>query len=229
MRLRSIFALLLTGAVAGAGCAPSERQVEQAVERELPRLVGPAESYDVDIQGLRGTRGADRVDATGRRVRPEGSPTLDRVDVTLNNVTYNAGRGQLERIESAEMTARVRAADLAAFLDAQRNLRDVTVSLSAPDRATVQARPEITGLEIPQGATIAASGRLLAQGAQVRYAVDEARAAGVALPAAVPRRLTEAINPLVDLSGMPVVLQITETRVEGDTVILRATGRYPRQ
>lgn len=228
MGSRQILIFLLGNILIATGCTPGERQVEQAIQRELPRLVGPAASYDVDIQGLQGTRGAERVNATGRRVRPDGSPVLDHAAVELNGVTYNAERGQLERVESAELIARVQAADLAAFLEAQRTLRDVAVDLEPPDRAGVQARPEIAGLEIPPGVRIDVAGRLLGEGARVRYDIDRVRAAGVTLPGGVVARLSDAINPVVDLSRIPVILRVVELRVEGESMVIRATGRYPQ-
>ncbi|NLB95538.1 MAG: LmeA family phospholipid-binding protein [Armatimonadetes bacterium] len=228
MGFRQILIFFLASVVVATGCTPGERQVEQAIQRELPRLVGPAASYHVDIQGLQGARSAERVTATGRRVRPEGSPVLDHVAVELNGVTYDTERGQLERVENAEVIARVQAADLATFLEAQRTLRDVTVDLEPPARVRVRARPEIPGLEIPPGVLIDAEGRLVGEGARVRYDIDRVHAAGATLPGGVVVRLSNAINPVVDLSRIPVILRVVELRVEGESMVIRATGRYPQ-
>lgn len=223
---RAALAALL--AVIGAGCSPGERQVEQAIERELPRLVGPAQSYAVDVEGLQGTRGAERVTVTGRRVQPEGAPVLDQVVVILRGVRYNAARRELEAVESANLFARLLATDLSAYLDTRPGLSAVAVRLEPPDAAGVRARPELGQIAVPAGATVETSGRLVARGPRVAYEVAEVRAAGVPLPAVAARRLSEAINPVVDLSALPLALQVTEVRMEGAAILLRAVGRYQR-
>ena len=208
-----------------AGCNPVEGLVERGIEAELPEAIGPADRYDVDVTGLQTSTGeADHVTVLGERVRPEGAPVLDRLDLDLRGVRYDRDAKRIDRVESARATARVLPADLAPFLDAHRNVRGPAVTLRPPDGATLRFRPEIGGLAVPEGVAVEMTGRLVAEDGRVRFDVAEVRAAGLNLGGAVARRLSEAINPVVDLTDTDVSLRVTGVRVEAGAVIVEATG-----
>ncbi len=216
---RSLLFLLLW-----IGCS-STGLVERELERELQKLIGPADHYDVEISGLRARSGeAARVFAVGQRVRPEDAPVVDRFELDLRGVTYDRGEKRLERVDSAYATARITAPDLAAFLEAQGNVRDASITLREPDEATIRVRPEFGGIALPHGIEATVTGRLEADGGRVRFVVSDVEAAGLDLGAAAARRLSDAINPLIDLSDTEVRLQITSVRVENGAVLLEATG-----
>lgn len=224
MPIARLFAAFVL-AVLAIGCGSLTSQVERGLERELPELVGPADRYDVEIEGLRAGAGeADRVTAVGERVRPEGAPVVDRLQLELRGVAFDRGEDRLERVDSARATARVTVPDLEAFLEAQRNVRDASVTLREPDEATIRVRPEFGGIALPRGVEAEVRGRLEAADGRVRFVVSDVEAAGLNLGAAAARRLSDAINPLVDLSDTDARLQVTGVRVEGGAVHLDATG-----
>lgn len=215
---------LLVLAVALAGCDVTGR-VEQEIEAALVEAVGPAESYDVTVEGLSlGSGEAERVMALGRRVRPEEGPVIDRLDLVLRGVRYDRGERRLERVESARGTVRLEPADLAAFLETREGVREASVALEAPDRATIRVRPDLGGVSLPAGAAAEVSGRLVGAGSEVRFEVDAVRALGLDLGGAVARRLSDAINPLADLARTRPALDVTDVRVEGGAVVVEATG-----
>ena len=219
LRLSLVLALLLC-----AGCVPTG-QVERGLERELPKLLGPADRYDVEIDGLRARSGeAEHVTVVGERVRAEGAPVVDRLELDLRGVRYDRDEERLERVESARATARIMAPDLADFLEAQRNVRDAVVTLRAPDEATIRVRPELGGVALPRGVEVEVTGRLGVDDGRVRFAVSEVEAAGLNLGSAVARRLSESINPLVDLTDTAAGLRVTDVRVEDGVVRLDAAG-----
>ncbi|HLT46069.1 MAG TPA: DUF2993 domain-containing protein [Rubricoccaceae bacterium] len=223
MPLRSPF-LLLALAFA-SGCNPVESLVEREIERELPGVIGPADGYEVDVAGLRTSTGeAERVTVLGRRVRPAGAPVLDRLDLELLGVRYDRDARRLDRVEHARATARVLPADLAPFLDTHRNVRDPAITLRPPDGATLRFRPEAGGFAVPEGVAVEMTGRLVAEAGRVRFDVSEVRAAGIDLGATVARRLSEAIDPIVDLTDTRARLQVTAVRVEAGAVVAEATG-----
>lgn len=206
-----------------SGCVTN--QVERTLERELPQAIGPADRYDVEIEGLRARTGeARRVTIVGERVRPKEAPVLERIEMELQGIRYDEDAKRLERVESARATARVLPGDLAAFLEAHRSVQDVSVALQGPDAATLRVRPELGGLQLPAGVDVEVTGRLVARDGHVHFDVARVRAAGLNLGGAVARRLSEAINPVVDLSGTPARLQVTRVRVEDGAVHLDATG-----
>lgn len=209
------------------GCGSRESQVERAVERELPSIVGPAESYKVDVQGIRGATGADLVTVSGTRVHPAGAPVLDRVSVALANVVYNPNCSGLQSISGVEGRVGVLGSDIAAFLEENRRLQNVQVTLRPPNEAVVRAQPEIPQLQLPSGAPVVeVTGVLRGVGPIINYDVTQVRAGGVTLPDPAPRLLSDAINPIVDLSAMPLMLQVGELRVADSTLIADVTGRY---
>lgn len=227
MRDRSAAAsgLLLCCLALFSACAPSTSQVERGLERELPRVIGPAEHYDVEIEGLRARSGeAARVVALGERVRPADAPVVDRLEVELRNVRYDRRGKRLERFESAVATARITAADLGAFLETQPNIESAAVTLTEPDQASVRVRPKLGGLALPPGVTLDVVGRLVGAGDEIRFEVSEVRAGGASLGSGIVRQIGAMINPLIDLGDLPVVVDITRVQVEQGALRLEATG-----
>jgi hypothetical protein len=222
MKLKVILVLALT---LGVGCNPVERLVEQGIAEELPGAIGPAERYVVDVAGLRVSTGeATRVTILGERVQPEGAPVLDHLRLELYGVRYDRDAARLDRADSARATANVLPADLAAFLEAHRNVREATITLRPPDGATLRLRPEVAGLSLPGGVAAEMTGRLVAEEGRAGFEVSEVRAGGINLGAAVARRLSEAINPLVDLTDTPAALRVTGVRAVEGSVRVEATG-----
>lgn len=213
--------LLAVGLV--SGCGVTEGRIESAVEQELPRLFGPARTYQVDFTGVSRNR-VERVTGYGERIRVDNTPVLDRVDVRLSGVIYDYDDRQIERIQDADATVRVLASDLREFLEAHRNLQDVTVRTVEPDRLVIEARPQYQDVQIPQGATLTLTGRLQGEGSRIRYNVTDVQAAGIGLPNRVASLVSERINPVVDLGRMRLPLQVTDVRVDGRAIIADATG-----
>lgn len=207
-----------------AGCSPAS-YVERGIERELPKYIGPADSYDVDIEGLQlRSNQAERVFAVGERVRPEGSPVLDRLELELRGVQYNRDQGRLEQVESAGAVALIRPDDLAAFLANNRNVQDAAITLLPPDQATIRVRPNIGDFSAPPGVTVDITGQFASTGSQVNFDVSSVRAAGISLGGSVAERLSREINPLADLSGLPVTLQVKDVRVDDNAVRIEVIG-----
>lgn len=225
MPLRPSLLLFLLAFIFGMGCNPIEGFVERGIEQALPGVIGPADRYAVDIEGLRTSTGeAERVAVHGERVHPERAPVLDRIDLELHGVRYDQDAERLDRVERAEATARVLPSDITAYLEAHRNVREAALTLRPPNGATLRLRPEIGGLTVPEGVAVEMTGRLVVEEGRVGFAVSEVRAGGLNLGRTVARRLSEAINPLVDLTATDVALRVTAVRVEDGAVRVEATG-----
>ena len=206
------------------GCSPANL-VAQGIERELPKYVGPADDYDVDIKGLRiSESSAESVVAVGERVRPEGAPVIERLELALTDVVYDRAAERLSKVEGARLTAVIRTDDLSDFLETNRNVRSAEVTLRSPDMATLQVRPQLGDFALPPGITVAISGQLVGEGTQLRFDVNEVRAAGLDLSAIAAQRLSDTINPLADLEGLPIDVRITSIMVAGETIGLEVVG-----
>ncbi|WP_346289571.1 DUF2993 domain-containing protein [Sphaerothrix gracilis] len=202
------------------GCIPNGL-VERGIERELPQYIGPADSYDVDIDGLKVRSGeAQRILTVGERVRPEGAPVIERLELELRNVKYNRGEERLESIESAQATARILPTDLAAFLETDGNIRAAAIALQPPNQATLNIQPEIGSLPIPAGIAVTLVGELVGEGSLISFNVSEVSAAGINLGREAARRISQSVNPLADLSSLPITLLIQDIRVENEAITL---------
>jgi len=220
----SILPSLLLAGFLLTGCNPANL-VAQGIERELPQYVGPADSYDVKINGLKVQAGsAQSVVAVGDRVRPEGAPVIERLVLELQDVVYDRAAERLSEVGAAKLTAVIRTDDLADFLEAFRNVQEAEVMLQSPDQATIRLRPQIGNLSVPRGVTVNIRGELVGEATQLRFEVSEVRAAGFDLSAIAARRLSDAINPLADLSNLPVEVEITSVIAAGETIGLEVVG-----
>jgi len=220
----SILPSLLLAGFLLTGCNPANL-VAQGIERELPQYVGPADSYDVKINGLKVQAGsAQSVVAVGDRVRPEGAPVIERLVLELQDVVYDRAAERLSEVGAAKLTAVIRTDDLADFLEAFRNVQEAEVMLQSPDQATIRLRPQIGNLSVPRGVTVNIRGELVGEATQLRFEVSEVSAAGFDLSAIAARRLSDAINPLADLSNLPVEVEITSVIAAGETIGLEVVG-----
>lgn len=215
-------ALLL--AVGGAGCNPTTAFAEREVERALAEAFGPADDYDVQIEGLDAGAGtARRVTVVGQRVRPEGAPVLDRVDAVLEGVRFDRAESRLERAEGSDITVAVRPDDLATYLVASGRVKDAEVAFEAPDRIVLRVRPDLGAIPLPAGATVRVVGALHGEGARVRLDVESVQAAGIGLGGAAATLVGEQVNPLLDLSASGG-LTVSGVEVEGGALRVRAEG-----
>lgn len=207
-----------------ASCTPTSL-VEQGIERELPKYVGPAEKYDVKIEGLDvGAGSAEAVTAVGERVRPEGAPVIDRLALDLSGVVYDKEAEKLTQVDGARLTAVIKTPDLADFLETYRNVNEATVILRSPNEATLSIRPQLGDYAVPPGVTVDVTGDLMGEGTQLRFDVTRVSAAGIDVSAIASERLSNAINPLADLKNLPIEVDISSVVVAGETIGLEVVG-----
>jgi len=187
--------------------------------------VGPAERYDVEIDGFDARLGsADSVIAVGERVRPDGDPVIERLSLDLTGVVYDKQAERLSQVENARLTAVVKTPDLSDFLETYRNVKEAEVMLKSPDRATLSIRPQIDQFALPSGITVDVSGQLVGDETQLRFEVDQVSAAGIDVSAIAARRLSDAINPLADLKNLPVEVEIVSVVAAGESIGMEVVG-----
>ncbi len=232
-RRRLILSLLLCGAmliigVGLGGCATTvDRRVEDIVTAELPRIVGPAASYRVEVEGARVSGDlADlrQVRIIGERVARPKSPVLDRVEVSMLDVVVDRVESRVVELGTADGKVRVLAHDIAAFLDARPGLDNVVVTFHPPYEMTVESQFSVAGYALPAIARGKLRGRLVASKSGLVMEIVDLRLAGFpigTIPAFVLERL---INPLVDLSALPAPLQVTSVEVTQFALLLTASG-----
>lgn len=225
------FTLLSRAGLLGAifwvgGCASMDARVEQIISAELPRVVGPAARYEVNVRGARvegDTTDLKQVRAAGDRVARDNTPVLDRIEVTMADVVVDRKEKRLLALGAANSSVRVLPSDIAAFLDAKPGFDNVSVSLQPPYEMTVEAQFAIAGFVLPRFARTKVRGRLVASDGHLIMEVADLRIAGFptgTIPAIVLEKL---INPLVDLSTLPAPTRVTAVEVTRDAVLLTAS------
>ena len=205
------------------GCA-TEGGVEDRLEEALEQELGPAEEYQVDVEGLNAGRGeADLILAEGIRVQPERGPTIDRIQIEMRGVRYDRDLKRLVRAESVRAVAWLRPNDIELYAEREQRVRSAAVTLEQPDRMRMRFRPEL-GLPIPVNVMAEVVGTIQGRGSELHYVVSEATAAGFDLDDGIADRLTRVINPIVDLSELPLDLEVTSVVIENGALRVDATG-----
>ena len=215
----------LAGIVSLTACV-TEGRVEERLEEALAGRLGPAESYEVDVEGLHGRAGeADLVRAKGRRVRPADGPVLDRLWMEARGARYDRELNRLIAAESLRVTAWVRPNDLEAFLESNAAVLSSSITLVEPDRMRVRFRLDL-GTPLPGEITADVEGWVEGRGPELHFLVAEARVAGFRVNGGITDRLTRFLNPVVDLSGLPLDVEVTSVQIESGDV---AFGRDRRR
>ena len=227
MKFAHRYALLpaiLLGAL--AGCASVvDNQAEQIILRELPALVGPAQSYRVKAVGASSSSGQlQAVDINGKRIARAGAPVLDSAEVSLRDVRFDRAEKRVESIGAADAVVRILPNDVSTFLLSRRGVSDVTTQFAGTNEMSITARPSMSGLPLPAAARVKLTGNLVPDGPRLNFKVTRLSAAGVELGTLPQSVLEAAINPIVDLSKLPAPAQISTVRVENTALVIQANG-----
>jgi len=215
-----------------ASCATYlDARAEAALRDALVRVVGPAESYDVQVFGasLDGSR-FERVRFVGRRIARTSAPVVDRLELDLRGVVVDRREKALTAVEATHAELRLRGADLAEYLRQRGWIADPSVVFSAPDRIAIAGTPRLAGIALAIGDGAEFQGRVFASGSQLRLGVDRVRI-GPSTAAPLLRAVIErAINPLLDVSAYPLPARIDAVDAGDDGLRIVASGsRLPAQ
>lgn len=223
---RSSTAVVLVVAGLLASCAAwLDRRVEAIVLEALPRLVGPADEYVVTARGA--TPEGDRIDelrASGRRVRRERMPVLDRVDLVLKDIVIDRATRRVVSIGRADAAVFVTAADLGRHLQSQDWIEDPLVRVEAPADIVVSGRLKVPGvpfLATPQGEF---RGRLVPRESELLMRVSALSLGDRQAPVLLRAILEQAINPVFDTARYAVPSRIDAVTVQGEALVLQASG-----
>jgi hypothetical protein len=213
-----LFCILLS--LGGCGRANPFRAVERSIQAELPRLIGPADRYQVTVSRSGGNLIAGRIpwiDIRGSNVRAIEGLNLDELEVRLEGVRFDRGDRSVREIEQSRFAARIGAPSVTQYVRRRSpNLRDVQVRF-AQGAVQVRVSPALLGLGVP----VEVNGRPKLRGASaIDFDVSRVAVLRLGLPEFAVSRIEERINPLVDLAGLPFPLQLRDVRIEGDRVVV---------
>lgn len=228
MSARSVVAAAATAVSIAALPACSgylDGRAEQALREALPRVVGPAESYEVAVTGASADAARfDRVRVTGKRVARENAPVLDRVELELRGVAVDREAKRLSAVAEASGSVRIAAGDLADYLQRRGWIDEPTVVFAPPDRIEITGTPRIAGIAVGVRRGAEFRGRLRADGTKLRLTVDHLALGARETPALARAIVERAINPIFDAAPYPVPERIDALVVEADAVRIAASG-----
>jgi hypothetical protein len=209
-----------------AGCSRVDpfRSIERSVQAELPRVIGPADRYEVRVSRSSSGLIAGRIpwlQIRGYNVRTVKDLELDELAIRLEGVHFSRADRAVREIEQSDFEAQIGASSIAAFLHARRpDLRRVQVRFR-DDRIAVKAAPELLGLGVP----VEVIGRPVRSGATtINFQASRFSVLHLGLPEFAIRRLEARVNPLVDLTTLSLPVQLTSVRVEGERVIIEGSA-----
>ena len=131
----------------------------------------------------------------------------------------------MQSLGTADASALLLPADIAAFLDARPGLDKVQVALFPPSEITIDTQFAVGGFAFPRSTGARIRGRLITSDGRLIMEIIDLRVAGFpvgTIPSIVAEKL---MNPLVDLSAMPATARITSVQVMPDAVLLKASSR----
>jgi hypothetical protein len=231
MALPHNLAAVFVGAVAGAaaliGCGSLSPQTEAAhkIADALPGVLGHARHYDVRVEGdsLALTRGrARRVVVHGQDVQIARDVTLDTLDFTAIDVSFDTKAKHLRHVGRVEFTGTVGQAHLNQYLAQSGTNPGLVVILREHDmqaRLPISAGPVHTHVTVNGTASPTTVG-----GSQVSFTADRAKLGFLPVPAFLVNKALDQVNPVVDLSHFKVPVALQSTDVEHHALTLRGTA-----
>jgi hypothetical protein len=197
--------------------------MEQSIRAELPRLIGPADRYEVTVSRSAAGMIAGRIpwiEIHGHNVRAIQRLNLDELLVRLEGVRFNRTDHTVRVIEQSRFEAGIGAGSIVRFIHSRSPaLRDVRVTITRGE-IRVRVTPSLLGLGVP----IEVDGRPVLRGATaIDFEASRISLLRLGLPEFVVRRLEERVNPLVDLSTLSFPVRLSAVSVNSERVVVNGT------
>lgn len=214
------FAALTLLLCAGCSRVSPFRSLERSIRAQLPRLIGPADRYDVSVS--RSTAGliAGRIpwiDIRAQNVRALKGLNLDVLSVRLEGVRFNRADRTVREIEQSRFEARIAPGSIQRFIQSRAPaLRDARVSITRGE-VRVRLTPALLGLGVP----VEVDGRPVLRGATaIDFKANHVSVLHLGLPEFIVARLEARVNPLVDLAALSFPVRLSAVRIDGDRVVV---------
>ncbi len=225
-RKRTVRWVAVALALLPAGCASPQTTAAHRIADALPRAIGPARHYDVQVEGdtFALARGhAARIHVVGQAVTVAPDITLDTLDLDARGVSFDPSTRRITHVDGAAFTATVGQDDLSRYIGAHRlGLPALAVRLRDTDAV---ADLPLTFHDLHTEATV--SGTLAPDTAQpdhLDFVADGASVGVVPVPAALVNAALRLVNPVFDLSQIKIPLTVTQVSIVHGQVVLRGTA-----
>ena len=209
-------ALIPAAIVFAAGCGhPVQETAAHKIADALPRVLGPASHYDVQVDGdpFALTRGRARaVHIQGQDVQLSPSLTLNTLSVDAQDVSFDTSTRRLSSIGATAFSASLGQENLDRYLARYKSRLPGLVLTLGPN--SVEARVPVSALGLTT--TAALSGSLqpdINDPSKLDFVSDGAQVGFVPVPAGLVNLALSSLNPVVDLSHLKVPLTVTNAGI----------------
>jgi hypothetical protein len=207
-----------------AGCESAQTSAAHKIANLLPRAIGPAQRYQVQVKGnlfaLAGGH-ANEITVSGEEVQVAPHALLNTLNLDAQDVTFNTQTHRLEKAGRVSFIGTVDQQDLSRYLEAVHPHSDVSVVIGARNliaKVPVQAM----GMET----TASVSGTLApdpAMPAHLDFIANRAEIGVLPVPAFLVNTALRLVNPIFDLSHIKVPFAVTHVSVLDNVIVLRGT------
>ena len=210
--------------LAGCGERLVANKIESRVERRLPSLLGPADSYEVSVSGRTAEMISGRLSELtihGKNVQLQPDLNVDDLLVEMRGVRFDTDKNRLSSVDETVFEALLSEKCLTRFIaKRQPDLKELRIELKR-GKATVRTRPSLLGLS----AGIALTGDLeVAAANKISFIPDRMSVAGLPVPEMALNFVSERINPIMDMSLARFPAEIHDLTVMTGRIRVRGTA-----
>lgn len=218
-------ALLLASALV-TGCGhPVQETAAHKIADALPSLLGPADHYEVQVNGdpfalSRGRAKAVHIQCKNVQVSP--SLTLDTLTADASDMSFDKDTRRLDHVGRTQFTATISQAHLTQYLAQTKPLLPgLRVTLRAED---VEAQIPVSALGVQTTAMLTGTVSPNADDpAKLDFSANHAQVGPVPLPAMLVNLALDQLNPIVHLPTLKAPLTVTNATVNDSYLTLQGT------
>jgi hypothetical protein len=212
--------------IAGCGSGSPQTIAAHKIADRLPKIIGSARHYDVEVDGdpfALGRGRAKRIVIDGQSVEMASGLTMDRLTIEADDVSFDVKKRTLEHIGRVSFKARL----------GQINL-DKYIARIKPDMPGLSIKLQWDDMDVAVPVKVASitttarvSGTLSANRSgpdKLDFTADKASIGIVPLPAKLVNIAIDHVNPVLDLSGVRFPISISGAYVDRGSIILRGTA-----
>lgn len=212
--------------VSGCGSSAPQTTAAHRLADRLPRIIGPARHYDVQVDGdpfALGRGRARRVNIEGRDVVMAPGLTMDRLTIEADDVSFDVKNRSLKHIGRVLFTGRL----------GQRNL-DNYIARIKPDPSGLSITLRWDDMEVAVPVDVASltttarvSGTLtpaLSGSDKLDFVANRGSVGIVPVPARIVNLAIDQVNPVLDLSRLRFPVAMTDAAVDRGSIVLKGTA-----
>lgn len=194
-----VLIMVICFAWALAGCAGDiiNSKVENKIKESLPKLIGPAKSYDVEVRGPHSKMIKGHIKKLvihGKDVWMLPDLCVDKLEVRMADVKADRKKSALKSVGETSFDAVISEKSLNEYIDSIRTDKPDVKLLKG--KMNVHGRPKAWVFS----ANVDITGSLMPKGSKLYFQIDRLTVAGLKSPDIAIRLLEDWINPVLDLS-----------------------------